>query len=77
MANIALLIPNDELFRLTHDMLQEQLAATDCPKLLIEPVGRLCMVFANAMDNKSKHSQEKLGISKTTLWRKLRQYQII
>ena len=24
MANIALLVPNDELFRLTHDVLQEQ-----------------------------------------------------
>ena len=40
--------------------LAEQLAATDCPKLLIEPVGRLYRAFANAMHNKSKHSQEKL-----------------
>ena len=40
--------------------LAEQLSATDCPKLLIEPVGRLYRAFANAMHNKSKHSQEKL-----------------
>lgn len=40
--------------------LAEQLSETDCPKLLIEPVGRLYRAFANAMHNKSKHSQEKL-----------------
>ena len=40
--------------------LAEKLSETDCPKLLIEPVGRLYRAFANAMHNKSKHSQEKL-----------------
>ena len=42
--------------------LAEQLSATDCPKLLIEPVGTLHRAFAHAMHNRSKHSQEKLVV---------------
>ena len=42
--------------------LAEKLSETDCPKLLIEPVGRLYRAFANAIHNKSKHSKEKLVV---------------
>lgn len=40
--------------------LAEKLSKTDCPKLLVEPVGNLHRAFINAMHNNSKHSQEKL-----------------
>lgn len=42
--------------------LAEKLSKTDCPKLIIEPLGTLHRAFVNAMHNKSKHSQEKLVI---------------
>ena len=42
--------------------LAERLSKTDCPKLIIEPIGTLHRAFVNAMHNKSKHSQEKLVI---------------
>ena len=37
---------------------------------------RIVRVLAECMGSREK-AAEKLGISKTTLWRKLRQYQII
>lgn len=40
--------------------LSEKLSKTDCPKLLVEPVGNLHRAFINSMHNSSKHSQEKL-----------------
>lgn len=40
--------------------LAEKLSVTDCPKLIVEPVGNLHRAFINAMHNNSKHSQEKL-----------------
>ena len=40
--------------------LAEKLSKTDCPKLIVEPLGTLNRAFVNAMHNKSKHSQEKL-----------------
>jgi|GEM_PF-981271 len=42
--------------------LAERLSKTDCPKLIVEPVGTLNRAFVNAMHNKSKHSQEKLVV---------------
>jgi len=40
--------------------LAEMLSKTDCPKLILEPIGNLHKAFVNAMHNHSKHSQEKL-----------------
>lgn len=40
--------------------LAEKLSKTDCPKLIVEPVGNLHRAFINSMHNRSKHSQEKL-----------------
>ncbi|ETP72580.1 response regulator (CheY-like receiver, AAA-type ATPase, and DNA-binding domain-containing protein) [Lachnospiraceae bacterium JC7] len=42
--------------------LAEKLSRTDCPKLIVEPVGNLHRAFINAMHNSSRHSQEKLVI---------------
>jgi DNA-binding NtrC family response regulator len=40
--------------------LAEMFSRTDCPKLIIEPVGTLYHAFCKAMHNKSRHSSEKL-----------------
>ncbi len=40
--------------------LAELLSKTDCPKLIVEPMGNLHKAFVNAMHNHSRHSQEKL-----------------
>ena len=48
------------------------------PALSVQAVERerIVRVLAECMGSREK-AAEKLGISKTTLWRKLRQYQII
>ncbi|SFG77309.1 PrpR N-terminal domain-containing protein [Oribacterium sp. WCC10] len=42
--------------------LAEKLSKTDCPKIIVEPVGNLHRAFINAIHNSSKHSKEKLVI---------------